>query len=275
VFLNGYAVWTFIKFASAVSILMAVATQRHSGITDYYADNPVGRLQCDACYNRSLVEPGTIFEFGLCGDYSGRSGDNLLVHVGFFESRLLVSTVKQYIWLTALMFALVVLISGFIACFVIKMGDELEGAAAPTLLLLMKVSFLLVVFNMMIVNMLSSLWLDNNPASRCYVSTTSKSYIEGSQILLYIYLGFWFAQSLLSSNSAAEAKAFMGMCEFLVLFAYAIFSICSAAATYITAKDAIAIIFNVLGFASIFELPVALFGWAFFTKVLQILGRRG
>jgi len=256
-----YSVWCWAKFVVAFSIILAVAVPRQGEIQGIY-----NNVTCWECYNRSLVETGTLFEFGVCNDqYVHQGGSNLMINKGYWDTSTdPSSTVKTYIWLSALLFVL-----GFIGAsmflFLGYLAKDIEDSESlPLLVSFVKINFYVSVGVMMLANSIWNLYLSDG----CWVSPVSKSYIVGQSVLLYMYIGF----ALMDGFCKGGMKLCMTIMATIILFGYALLSIIISSITFQHSRDPHSIILVVLAFASIFEVPFGLFGFTIVSSFLQRVG---
>jgi len=262
-----YSVFCFAKFVVAFAVILAVAVPRQKEIQGTYTN-----ATCWQCYNRSL-EPGNskvLFEFGVCHDnFIDQKASNLMVNKGYWDTSTdPASTVKTYVWLSALLFVLgligaaMFLVLGYLS----KGESDEEGLAL--LFQFVRINFYESVGVMMMANSIWNLYLSDG----CWISPLDKSYITGQSVLLYMYIAFAILESFCKKGGA---QACMILMSALVLFGYAILSVIIASMTFIKSRDPYSLILVVLAFISIFEVPSGLFGFTIVQTVLRRAGLQG
>jgi len=176
------------------------------------------------------------------------------------------STVKTYVWLAALIFVLGLIAAAMFLVLGYLSKDDADSEGLGLLVTFVKINFYECVGVMMMANSIWNLYLDD----QCWVSPVGKSFLVGQTVLLYMYIAF----AILESCFKGDSKAILTVLGAIALLGYAMLAIIISGITFKKSRDPYSLIFVVLAFVSIFEVPIALFGWTIVHVALERVGIR-
>lgn len=261
--IKWYSVYSLIKFAALASFITVVAIERQNAITSHYnADN------CMTCLNAAKTHPESLYEFDQCHlKYTPNvHGKNLLYNhpvKGWFPSNG--SKVPNYAY-DAFAACAIAVAAGIIVVFLsfnARLNRENNESFVTILVLL---SFFVIVLLLSLGTTVFSLYLKDG----CYVQAVSAGYMDADLILSLLFVVLISLQGLLEEDDNRAPLLFISV---LVLFTYAIFSLVVAFLVFFVSHNWVPVVYALICFASIFEVPVMLLGVETVKEMLVIQRR--
>jgi len=180
---------------------------------------------------------------------------NLMTQQGMFDDvGSTSSSVAVYLWVAGSTFALV----GMIAAVMLVVAFTHTGTNRLDSLdfLFMMANVFFVVMLMMTANSIFQLFSDQG----CYVSAWSRGYMIAGRMMLMLFvvafLVYWMIESFTETTEFCKVGVFLFM--FTLFAAYTVFSVILSIVNYEHSADNIHVIFNVLLFLSLLEIPYCL-----------------